>query len=126
MKIEHVAMYVNDLEASKDFFERYFEGQAGEKYINENKGFSSYFISFSGGARLELMSQTDRTEFTEKRYLGYAHIAMSVDSKERVVALTEELRSDGFGVVSEPRMTGDGYFESCIMDREGNMIEITI
>lgn len=126
MKIEHTAVYVKDLEQAKDFFVTYFEGNAGEKYVNINKGFSSYFISFSEGARLELMSQTDRMELSQMGHLGYAHIAISVGEKEKVIMLTEQLRDNGFEVVSEPRITGDGYFESCIMDREGNRVEITV
>ena len=57
---------------------------------------------------------------------GYAHIAFSVGSREKVDALTERLRSDGFKVVSGPRTTGDGYYESCIVVIEGNQIEITV
>lgn len=126
MKIEHTAVYVKNLKQARDFFLKYFEGHAGEKYVNTKNGFMSYFISFSEGSRLELMSQTDRNEFIQRDCLGYAHIAISVGKKEKVITLTEQLRDDGFEVVSEPRITGDGYFESCIMDREGNFIEITV
>jgi len=126
LKIEHIALYVRDLEQAKKFYVNYFKGQASEKYTNEIKGFSSYFICFSQNSRLELMSQADVDERSPKVHLGYAHIAMSVGTKEKVVSLTQQLREDGFEIVSEPRTTGDGYFESCILDQEGNRIEITV
>jgi lactoylglutathione lyase len=126
MKIEHVAVYVNDLEKAKDFYIKYFEGVAGEKYVNGHKGFASYFITFSEGSRLELMCQMKITDVAQMSFLGYAHIAMSVGIKEKVDSITEQLRSDGYQVTSEPRTTGDGYYESCIMDSEGNLIEITV
>ena len=129
MKIEHMALYVKDLEEAKTFFVRFFEGKTGNIYHNEKTGFSSYFISFSDGSRLELMTRKELEETTEEKPLifpGYVHIAFSVGSKERVDRLTEELVSDGYELVSGPRMTGDGYYESCIKGIEGNLIEITV
>lgn len=126
MKIEHIAMYVKDLERAKTFFETYFQGMAGEKYTNEKKGFSSYFISFSDATRLELMQQVGTSESVLKKQFGFAHIAFSLGDKANVLSLTEQLRIDGYSIVSEPRTTGDGYFESCIADMEGNLIELTI
>ncbi len=126
MRIEHTAIYVNDIEAEKKFFTRYFGASAGEMYHNKNTGFSSYFLSFDGGARLELMT-APRLQDMDKLPLrtGFAHLAFSVGSCKEVDALTERLRADGYAVVSGPRVTGDGYYESCVLDAEGNRIEIT-
>ena len=127
MKIEHIAMYVNDLEKAKDFFIEYFGGRANAGYHNKTTDFRSYFISFDGGARLEIMN---KPEMTDPKKLptrtGYAHIAFSVGSKEAVDELTEKLRHAGFSVASGPRTTGDGYYESCIVAFEDNQIEITV
>ena len=127
MKIEHVAIYVADLEKAKDFFIRYFDGQANDGYQNHKTGFRSYFISFDNGTRLELMNKPDviSVDNTAEK-TGYAHIAFSVGSKEKVDKLTERLKNDGYSVISKPRTTGDGYYESCIFDIEGNRIEITV
>ena len=127
MKIEHVAMYVNDLEAARDFFLKYLDGTSNDGYHNKNTDFRSYFISFEDGARLELMTKPEIVN-AEKPLsrTGYAHIAFSVGSKEKVDELTEKLRADGYEVVSGPRTTGDGYYESCIVAVEGNQIEITV
>lgn len=127
MKIEHIAMYVNDLDKAKDFFVKYLGGHSNNGYHNPNTDFRSYFISFDSGARLELMKKP-KMEDTEK-YLartGYIHIAFSVGSKEKVDELTERLKEDNYEVVSGPRTTGDGYYESCIIGIEGNQIEITV
>ena len=126
MIIEHVALYVNDLEAAKEFFLTYLGGKANEGYHNPRTDFRSYFISFDDGARLELMKKPgmDDQEKPLNR-TGYAHIAFSVGSKERVNELTAELKTAGYQVVSGPRTTGDGYYESCIVAIEGNQIEIT-
>jgi len=125
MRIDHIAIYVKNLERAKDFFVKYFEGHANSKYINENKGFSSYFISFSDGSRLELMNRRDITEHSFINHLGYAHISISVGTGKKVQELTWQLQADEYEVLSEPRITGDGYYESCILDAEGNIIEIT-
>ena len=126
MKIEHIAMYVNDLEAARDFFVTYLGGKANELYHNKSTGFLSYFISFDDGARLELMNKPEMEDQTKPlNRTGYAHIAFSVGSRERVDELTEALRTAGFAVVSGPRTTGDGYYESCIVAVEGNQIEVT-
>lgn len=126
MRIEHAAMYVNDIEAKKEFFTRYFGASAGEMYHNKNTGFSSYFLSFDGGARLELMTAPELQDMDKPGLrTGFAHLAFSVGSCKEVDALTERLRADGYAVVSGPRVTGDGYYESCVLDAEGNRIEIT-
>lgn len=127
MKIEHAAMYVNNLEAARDFFVNYLDGKANDGYHNKTTGFRSYFISFDGGARLEIMNkpQLDDAEKSTNR-TGYAHLAFSAGSKDAVDKLTERLKKDGFEVLSGPRTTGDGYYESCIIGIEGNQIEITV
>ena len=127
MRIEHVAMYVNDLEAARDFFIKYLGASSNDGYHNQKTGFRSYFLSFSDGARLEIMNkpQMDDAEKTLAR-TGLIHIVFSVGSRERVDELTEELKRDGYEVVIGPRTTGDGYYESCVIGIEGNQIEITV
>lgn len=126
MKIEHVAIYVNELEAARDFFTTYLGGKSNDGYHNSRTDFRSYFVSFDDGARLELMKKPGMEDLEKPlNRTGYAHIAFSVGSKERVDELTEELRTAGYEVVSGPRTTGDGYYESCIVAIEGNQIEIT-
>ena len=126
MKIEHVAMYVNDLEKARDFFVKYFGAKSNEGYHNPKKQFRSYFLSFDGEARLEIMNKADQVDIEKNlAAAGFIHLAFSVGSKEKVDELTAQLKSDGFEVISEPRTTGDGYYESCILDFEGNQIEIT-
>lgn len=127
MKIDHIAMYVNDLDKAKDFFVKYFGGRSNGMYRNPKTDFRSYFISFDGGARLEIMNkpQMENSEKNPAR-TGYIHIAFSVGSREKVAELTERVKNDGFEVISGPRTTGDGYYESCILDLEGNQIEITV
>jgi len=127
MRIEHVAMYVNDLQKTRDFFVKYLGAASNDGYHNKNTDFRSYFLSFEDGARLEIMNRPDMSD-DEKAAArtGYIHIAFSVGSKEKVDALTKQLREDGYDVISGPRTTGDGYYESCIMGPEGNQIEITV
>lgn len=127
MKIEHIAMYVNDLEKAKDFFVDYFGGRPNAGYHNKTTDFRSYFITFDEGARLEIMKKPHVAD-CEKTLArtGYIHIAFSVGSKDAVDALTERLKKAGFEVVSGPRTTGDGYYESCIVAIEDNQIEITV
>lgn len=127
MRIEHVAMYVNDLEGAKRFFERYLGASANEGYHNKMTGFRSYFLTFDDGARLEIMNRPgmDDPEKTLNR-TGLIHIAFSVGCKEKVDELTRLLESDGYEVISGPRTTGDGYYESCVVSIEGNQIEITV
>lgn len=126
MKIEHVAIWVNDLEAMRDFYKQYFGGEENSLYHNPKKQFESYFITFEGGARLELMRQVGIDDNTQIQTIGYAHIAFSVGSKEKVNELTHTLREAGYPLLNGPRTTGDGYYESVVSDPEGNQIEITI
>lgn len=126
MRIEHIAMNVENLETMKTFYTTYFGATSNDGYHNPNTGLSTYFLSFGDGARLEIMtrSQMDTQEKPLTR-TGYIHLAFSVGNKENVIALTERLKSAGYDVVSGPRTTGDGYFESCVLDPERNQIEIT-
>ena len=120
-------MYVNDIEQAREFFMKYLDGKSNDGYHNAKTGFSSYFISFDEGARLEIMNKPDLAD--EEKSLnrtGFIHAAFSVGSKERVDELTQLLHADGYNVVSGPRTTGDGYYESCIVGIEGNQIEITV
>ncbi len=128
MKLEHVALYVSDLERARDFFVDWLGGRSNEAYHNPKTGLRTYFISFDGGARLELMTRPDIPECGGNRptQTGYAHVAFSVGSRDRVDQLTHALQEAGFSVVSGPRTTGDGYYESCVLDLEGNQIELTI
>ena len=127
MKIEHAAIYVNDLEKAKYFFQTYLGAKSNEGYYNPKTEFRSYFLSFDDGARLEIMNKPgmDDGEKSLNR-TGYAHLAFSVGSKEQVDALTARLKLDGYEVISGPRTTGDGYYVCCIIGIEGNQIEITV
>ena len=127
MRIEHIAMYVNDLEKTKEFFIKYFNATSNEGYHNKNTDFRSYFLTFDDGARLEIMNKPQMAD-DEKAInrTGFIHIAFSLGSKESVDALTEKMKNDGYNVISGPRTTGDGYYESCIVGIEGNQIEITV
>jgi lactoylglutathione lyase len=129
MRIEHLAIWTNDLERLKGFYERYFQAKAGEKYFNAKKNFQSYFLSFADGARLELMQMPDvptNENDVYKQFTGLIHFAVCTGNKESVDNLTEQLRKDGYEVVGEPRNTGDVYYESVVLDPDGNRIEITI
>ncbi len=127
MKIEHIAMYVHDLEKARDFFVKYFNAKSNDGYCNPNTHFRSYFLRFENGARLEIMNRPDVTDCANGvNQLGYAHIAFSVGSKEKVDLLTARLQDDGYQIISGPRVTGDGYYESCVAAFEGNLIEITV
>ena len=127
MKIEHIAMYVNDLEAARDFFVKYLGGVSNDGYHNKNTDFRSYFISFDDGARLELMNKPGLDDMEKPlNRTGYVHIAFSVGSKEKVDELTAHLKAEGFDAISGPRTTGDGYYESCVVVIEGNQIELTV
>jgi len=129
MLIHHVAIWCKDLEKVAIFYERYFDGIKSDKYINPSKGFSSYFVTFESGAKIELMTRKDITTTNNAiaaQGLGLIHIAISVGSREKVDELTRQLETDGFLVESRPRTTGDGYYESCVLDPENNRLEITV
>ncbi len=129
MYIEHIALWTHDLERLRQFYETYFEGTANTKYVNPRKQLESYFITFADGARLELMRmptipvcQADAAQ----QFTGYVHLAFSAGSREAVDALTDRLRHDGYHILDGPRTTGDGYYESTILDPDGNRIELTV
>lgn len=127
MYIEHIAMYVNDLEKARDFFVKYFGAVSNGGYHNPKTDFRSYFLTFDSGARLEIMHKPQMSD--EEKHLnrtGYAHLAFSAGSKDAVDELTARLKHDGYKVISGPRTTGDGYYESCIIAVEGYQIEITV
>lgn len=127
MKIEHIAMYVNDLEKARDFFVKYFGASTNDGYHNPKTDFKSYFLTFDDGARLEIMNKPVMEDSSKTlNRTGFIHIAFSVGSKEKVDELTEQLKIDGYEVISGPRTTGDGYYESCIICIEDNQIEITV
>ncbi|WP_295200777.1 VOC family protein [uncultured Chryseobacterium sp.] len=129
MNIDHIAIWVDDLERMREFYVTYFQMVSNEKYMNPKKGFTSYFLTFGESKiRLELMNRADITEEPYNRGLhkGIAHLAVSVGDKKAVDLLTERLRADGYEIVGEPRTTGDGYYESVVLDPEGNHIEITL
>lgn len=127
MRIEHIALWTADLERSRHFYETYFGATSNQKYTNEKKQFQSYFLTFEAtNTRLELMQIPKLEVPSESVMIGWHHIAFSVGSMETVDDLTNRLRSDGYTIASEPRTTGDGYYESVILDPDGNAIEITI
>ncbi|NIF07122.1 glyoxalase [Chryseobacterium sp. Tr-659] len=127
MKIEHIAIWVKDLERSKTFYQTYFGAVSNEKYHNPVKKFESYFLSFDNGCRLEIMTKPDLKESKQSyefQQFGIIHLAFSVENRDKVNELTEILRKDGYTIAGEPRITGDGYYESVILDPENNIIEI--
>lgn len=127
MKVEHIAIWSKDIERLKEFYVKYFKAKANEGYFNENTGFSSYFLSFEDGSRIEIMNMEGilSKDRLDQEYMGYCHLAMSVGTMFDVMKLTKTLADDGYKVIGEPRTTGDGYFESVILDPDGNRIEIT-
>jgi lactoylglutathione lyase len=128
MKIEHLGLWVQDLELMRSFYLKYFDTSSGEKYVNPKTQFQAYFILFGEGkTRLELMMRPDIMPDNSKRgfNMGIAHFAISVGGKEKVNELTERIRNDNFTIFSEPRTTGDGYYESVVLDPEGNLLEIS-
>lgn len=128
MKITHIAAWCKDLDKMKNFYEKYFHGKPGEKYVNKAKQFESYFLRFDNSeTRLELMHKPNIVELpisTNVQHLGIAHLAFCAGSVENVDKLTNRLREDGFYIAGEPRTTGDGCYESIVLDPEGNIIEI--
>jgi lactoylglutathione lyase len=129
MRIEHVALWTRDLERLRTFYETYFEARAGAKYVNARTGFESYFLTFEGGARLEIMRLPELAPAGESgapERVGYGHLALAVGSEALVDALTARIKADGHTLLSGPRRTGDGYYESVVLDPDGNRVEITV
>jgi len=129
MKIEHIALWCKSIDVLKDFYEEYFDVHSNDKYTNHTKGFSSYFLSFDSGARLEIMEMDSVPSSIDNPYdqfTGYIHFAISVGSETKVDALTSRLREDGYEILDGPRTTGDGCYESVVLDPEKNRVEITV
>ena len=140
MKIEHVAIWVKDIDKVCEFYRKYFGGVVHPLYHNHAKQFTSRFITFDDGARLEVMHRPDicieqnvgidkivsHETLSDTQHLGFTHLSFSVGSKEEVDRLTQQMSSEGIPVVGQPRTTGDGYYESVVLDPEGNRIEITV
>jgi lactoylglutathione lyase len=126
--ITHIALYCSDLEKMRSFYQSYFGAKSNDKYVNTKKGFESYFLSFESGAALEIMTKIgiEKASQETKEFLGLTHFAFSVGTEEKVNILTEKLRNDGFEIAGECRWTGDGFYESVVIDPEGNRIEITV
>ena len=127
MKIDHIAIWCDDLECMREFYTTYFACVANDIYRNPSKGYSSYFLSFSAGSsRIELMRRTDIDPAPERRgrTKGWAHLSICVGEREDVDKLVERLRGDGHRIVGEARLTGDGYYEAVVEDVEGNLVEI--
>ena len=124
MRLHHLALWSRRIELLRDFYTTYFDGRAGEKYENPAKGFESYFVTFADGVSLELMRRTDVTAPDAAQHRGLAHFAFGCESRAEVDRLTERLRADGHPVLSEPRTTGDGYYESAVGDPDGNLVEL--
>ena len=128
MKLEHIALWTYQLETLRTFYETYFSGKAGAKYVNPQKGFSSYFLDFQGGARLELMEMPDIPEHGNdvyRQFTGLVHFAFETESPAALDALTQRLAADGYEVLDGPRTTGDGYYESVVLDPDQNRVELT-
>ena len=127
MRIEHLAIWVENIELMRSFYLKYFETTSSERYFNPTKKFTSYFICFNGdGCRIELMHRPDIINNPQPRgrIMGNTHFAITVGSEENVNQITELLRKDGYIIEGEPRITGDGYYESVVLDPEGNVVEI--
>lgn len=129
MTLEHVAIWTDNLETLKDYYVKYFAGTANNKYTNHAKGFSSYFISFQSGARLEIMTMPNIPDNTNDRikaqHKGIIHLAFGVDTMKEVEGKAKELQADGFTILSGPRKTGDGYYEFETLDPDNNRLEVT-
>ncbi len=125
MKIAHIAIWTNDLERSRHFYETYFKGKSHGKYVNQQKGFASYMVVFEGNVSLEIMQRNDISEKREDReMIGLAHFAFDVGPRERVNEMIEMFRRDGYTILGEPRQTGDGFYEGIVADPDGNRVEI--
>jgi len=125
MRLEHVALWVHDLERMRSFYVERLGGRSAERYHNPHTGFTSYFVSFDAGARVELMHGPDLVPRAGPAAAGYAHVAFALGGRAEVDALVERLRAQGVEVASAPRVTGDGYYEAVVLDPEGNRLELT-
>jgi lactoylglutathione lyase len=127
MRIEHIALWTDDIERCKQFYVTYFQATPGRHYENPAKGFESCFLTFDGGARIEVMKTSAFSPQASEpgaQRMGLTHIAIAVGSEQRVDELTQRLKNDGYPILDGPRRTGDGYYESVTLDPDGNRIEI--
>ncbi|WP_320052384.1 VOC family protein [uncultured Acetobacteroides sp.] len=125
MHIDHIAIWTTDIERMKNFYSTHFGCKASARYDNRQKQFSSYFLTFGSGARIEIMQRVDVTEVVGKESIGLAHFAVTVGTAQQVDLLTQKMEEAGVTVASYPRTTGDGYYESVVLDPDGNRIELT-
>lgn len=126
IRIDHTAMYVANLEGARNFFMEFFGARSDAPYHNPRTGLRTYFLSFPDGGRLELMNRPEIERAENPIYRsGFIHLAFRLGSREEVDRLTAQLAARGYAVLSGPRVTGDGYYESCIEGFEGNLIELT-
>lgn len=127
MRIDHIAIWCDDLERMREFYTTYFGCSANDIYRTPGKGYASYFLTFSSGtARIELMHRTDICIEPEKRGFekGWAHLSICVGEREDVDSMVERLHSDGHRIIGPTRLTGDGYYEAVVEDVEGNVVEL--
>lgn len=124
MRIAHIALWTNKLEELREFYCRYFGGRSNEKYVNLSKGFESYFITFEGDTSLELMRKEEIKGYCSDVHIGLCHISFALQDRDCVVEMTNRLQKDGYEVAGQPRVTGDGFFESVVVDPDGNLIEL--
>ncbi|MCU0395948.1 MAG: VOC family protein [Chitinophagaceae bacterium] len=129
MILEHVAIYTSRLEVLRAFYEQYFGGVAGPKYVNPHTRFESYFLRFDTGARLELMQKPgipqNANDPAEAQHTGLIHLAFGVPTTADVDALARTMQADGIPILRGPRRTGDGYYEFETLDPDNNRIEVT-
>ena len=130
MKVDHIGIYVQDIKKVADFYTKYFKGTLSQPaYHNPKKNFTSHFISFESGAKLEIMHQPSIPIVKKEpndQFIGFIHISFSVGSKENVDKLAHQLKEDGYDIIDGPRTTGDGFYEACVLDPENNRVEFTI
>lgn len=127
MGIDHLALWTLDLEKLRDFYVKYFDASSDDKYVNPKTGLETYFLRFESGARLEIMTRPEVFAFKQdhiNRFTGFAHFAFDLENRENVDNLTDKLFKDGYEVIGEPRVTGDGYYESVVLDPDGNTVEL--
>jgi lactoylglutathione lyase len=128
MRLDHVALWTNDIERCKRFYTAYFGATAGVQYVNRKKGFESCFLSFANGVRIEVMKTTALTPVAFEpgaQRMGLTHLAIAVGSEQLVDELTQRIKDDGYQVLDGPRRTGDGYYESVVVDPDGNRVELS-
>ena len=123
-RLEHVALWVRDVDGVAAFYARYFGARVGERYENPRKGVQSRFLQFASGARLEVMARTDVLARGAAEALGFAHVAIAIGDEAAVDALAARFKADGVALLDGPRRTGDGYYECVVLDPEGNRVEV--